>query len=71
MDLLTILLSFFVGLLAAGIPAAIVLVSRISRLEEKTNNLEKSVDRLKDGDVYVRKMVDVLKERLRIKLKCD
>lgn len=59
------LLSFLLGVVAIGIPAAIVLVYKLGRLEEKTNNLEKSVDGLKEGDIYVRKMI--LKEKLEIK----
>lgn len=61
------LLSFVLGVVAIGIPAAIVLVHKLSKIEEKTNNLEKSVDRLKDGDIYVRKAVAELQGILRIK----
>ena len=61
------LLSFLVGMVAAGVPSAIVLVYKLGKLEEKTHHLEKSVDGLKDGDIYVRKTVAELQERLRIK----
>ena len=61
------LLSFFMGMVAIGVPAAIVLVYKLGKIEEKTNNLEKSVDELKDGDIYVRKTVAELQGILKIK----